>query len=137
MIRWRHIDSVCVHLEGEGLLTYVQQNRLVRRQLRCAEGRCRRTCTLQKRAEYVLGVCFRCPACRSSRPILTGSFFVQMHTDVRAVLLLMWVWAGELRTGQVVNILSESKVTVVQYYRYFRGSFFAGRICFVLVAMDM
>lgn len=103
------------------LVTYLQGVGLLKHEMRCQTRRCRRPCRVrQKEGANSLNSAFWCAFCRRDFSILHGTFFEKMNISVRDVLLVMWFWATEVRSGCTAQSTGLRKQAVIQIYRYFR-----------------
>lgn len=96
-----------INLNDEDLLQQLQNVGLVRRELRCPNGSCRRKCSFRRRENAVLGTSFFCFKCSPHFSVLKGSFLENCKFPIRTVLFLMWEWV-------------DTRQIVIEYYRFFR-----------------
>lgn len=110
-----------INLSDEELVRYLQNVGLLKRSLRCKKRNCRAKCVVVvKRGICSLNTAFYCKKCKIHLSVLKGTFFSQMRVTVRDVLMVMWCWACEVRSGCTAMLANTNKKKIIQLYRYFR-----------------
>src|SRR6195952_4516912 len=91
----------------------------LRRNLRCR--RCRRQCTsIRKRGANSLDTIFKCARCGIITSALYQSFFDNIRLSIRKVILLMWFWYCQTRSGTTRQHTNMARKTAVQINRFLR-----------------
>lgn len=110
-----------INKSDEELINYLQGVNLIRNVFRCKQRTCRVVCSVtKKKGCSSLNHFFRCKRCRRAYSIFSGTFFSNVKLPIRDVLLVMWYWSCETRSGCVSMITGLTSNCVVQLYRYFR-----------------
>lgn len=61
-----------------------------------------------------------CGKCKQFKKITEGTFFEKTQIQFEDFFVILFMWASNLSVKGVVNLTQNSKVLVVQYFRYFR-----------------
>ncbi|XP_034237593.1 uncharacterized protein LOC117643053 [Thrips palmi] len=96
-------------LEAEGLLLKLN---------RCSK--CRTQRTLNKNKDYKGGYAFYCKKCKKFKNVTDGTFFDTTKIEFEDFFVLLWLWASHTSVKVARNLTNFSKVTIIQYFRYFR-----------------
>ena len=95
-------------------ITWLQSRGLLARNKQCP------SMELQKRSDISDKCRWRCPNCKKSLLLRSGTFFDQSRLQLRQWIVLMYWWAREYPVKDAAEEAQADEKTAIQIYQYFR-----------------
>lgn len=102
------------------VLEKLQELCLLKKDLRCKIGNCRRKCVLRSTDSDSLGYIFFCKNCKKKYSVRTHSFFENIKLTIENVFLLLFSWCALCPVNVASSMHNIRRNSVVQMYRFFR-----------------
>lgn len=102
------------------IIESLQRMGLIKQNKRCPKRTCRQYCSLWQRPHYKLGYAFTCRKCKATYSIFEGSFFENIHLEIKTVFQIMWLWAAECSSSVARDILNLPRKSIYQQYGFLR-----------------